>query len=116
MSETNPSAQRVVINKDEFCSEIDAEQKKNHENIPGSDIAIGYHNGLTMAKAIALKLAKPTSVPTPTAQWEFGDPGIFGAEYVRCTRCGWKTAHVDPFLWKNHPGHKFCGCCGAKMK
>lgn len=105
-----------IIYKDPYIAKLDAEQKDNHKNLPDSDIAIGYHNGLSMAKAIAINLAQEEPAQTPTAHWEFGEIDVFGAEYVRCTRCGWKTDHVDPFLWKTHPSHKFCGNCGARME
>ena len=115
MSVAGQKKSSQFIDKEKFYAEIDTEQKANRANIPESQYAIGYHNGLTMAKFIALRLSAKAPEPTPTAHWEFGEPGIFGAEYVRCTNCEWKSDHVDPFLWENHPGHKFCGACGAKM-
>lgn len=103
-----------VIYKNAFFAEIDAEQKANHPGIPDSDTAIGYHNGLTMAKAIAMKLAVPAPEPAPHARWEFGELDALGSR-VRCSCCGWGAENVDPALWLAHPGHKYCGACGARM-
>lgn len=78
-----------VVDLHELCAAYEKEQKENGANIPESLHAIGYHNGLTMAKAIALKLASD------------------GAAVVRCQKCR---------FWKRHTkvDREFGGClrCG----
>ena len=46
--------------------------------------------------------------------WAFSELGPLGCN-VKCTECGWSAKDVDPALWLDNDGHKYCGCCGAKM-
>ena len=46
--------------------------------------------------------------------WAFSELGPLGCN-VKCTECGWSEKDVDPALWLDYDGHKYCGCCGAKM-
>lgn len=53
--------------------------------------------------------------PVVRGQWEFGEMDVMGTT-VKCSCCGWTIPNVIPNLWMAFPGHKFCGCCGAKMQ
>lgn len=61
-----------------------------------------------------LKAPTVYAVEPAHGEWEFGELGPVGAE-VKCTNCGWGCENVDPVLWIDYPGHRFCGACGAKM-
>lgn len=52
--------------------------------------------------------------PVRHGQWIFGELGPIGCD-VNCSECGWGAKNVDPVLWLDYDGHKYCGCCGAKM-
>ena len=52
--------------------------------------------------------------PVRNGQWIFGELGPIGCD-VNCSKCGWGAKNVDPVLWLDYEGHKYCGCCGAKM-
>lgn len=52
--------------------------------------------------------------PVRNGMWIFGELDVFGAP-VRCSECGYGADRVDPIMWTTYPGHRFCGCCGAKM-
>ncbi len=46
--------------------------------------------------------------------WMIGEIGPVGCA-VKCSVCGWGFDNVDPVLWADYAGHKYCGNCGAKM-
>ena len=52
--------------------------------------------------------------PVVQGQWIFGEIGPVGCT-VKCSVCGWGCNAVDPVLWVDYAGHKYCGSCGAKM-
>lgn len=105
MSKPNHDVQQEVINKKDFFAEIEAAQKENSTNVPESDIAIGYHNGLTMAKAIALKLSQPAAKAAPCGHWR---PMKGFNELYTCSACT-AQQYIPEDLFA------YCPHCGAKM-
>lgn len=63
----------------------------------------------------AIHQTPPADVtPVRNGMWIFGEFDVLGAP-VRCSECGYGADRVDPIMWATYPGHRFCGCCGAKM-
>lgn len=79
-----------VVYLHELLSEFHKEQEVNSGIIPHSIHAIGFHNGLTMATSIALKLASDDA-----------------AAVVRCQRCRFWERHI-----KGNQNFGSCSVCG----
>ena len=71
---------------------------------PDTDYEIGYQNGLTMAKAIALKL---DAVEVVHGRWVLKETMIRSpfAKNAYCSECYEETSYT----------HNYCPNCGAKM-
>lgn len=52
--------------------------------------------------------------PVRHGRWIFGEIDPIGCA-VKCSACGWGCNSVDAVLWTDYAGHKYCGCCGARM-
>ena len=82
---------------------IDAERPVH----PESHYDIGYNNGLTMAKAIIMKM---DAAPKSHGLWEWNKEG-----WWQCSECG-----CGPAPWESDPYNEFglppfCHACGAEM-
>ncbi len=76
----------------------------------------GCHPQRVYAEVLNCIAETPTvdAVEVVHARWEFGEIDILG-QSVHCPVCGWGADKVNKAIWLEYPGHKFCGCCGARM-
>ena len=83
-----------------------------HKEMPPKDKARLDELGVCIAETINAPTVD--AVPVVHGEWLFGELDFLGAT-VKCSNCGFGTENADPILWLGYPGHKFCGCCGARM-
>lgn len=86
--------------------EICAEYKKFEDEIVAS--------GKTFNHLIELLRAEKEGRVVVRGYWMIGEMGPCGCA-VKCSACGWRFDDVDPVLWAEYGGPKYCRNCGAKM-
>ena len=80
----------------------------------------GWHLVKTGKSNVFLASMSLADVPTVDAaevvhaRWVFGELSVMG-QPVYCSACGYGKDMVNEAMWLEYPGHKHCGCCGAKM-
>ena len=91
------------IERDALVKRIVDEQAENHVGCGNAGYKIGYHNGLSMARAMVLTAPAADLDPVKHGRWIAQDEG---RTRFMCSVC--KS--------KNHRGgENYCPNCGAKM-
>lgn len=103
-----------LIDVDFVCDHIEKEIKDiviprcPYAKRKDSEYDIGYNNGLTMAKAIAMKAPTIEAEPVRHGRWNDGDP------YCPICRKD-KFRGLDADIWADWKPD-YCPNCGAKMR
>lgn len=94
------------IERDALVKRIVDEQAENHVGCGNAGYKIGYHNGLSMARAMVLNAPAADVEPVKHGRWErVPSNGIGGT--ARCSICG---KAIYGYYTMN-----YCPNCGAKM-
>lgn len=84
--------------------------------LPMAEASENLYGGIMTAISIIKQQPAANIEPQRHGRWIINEFNVTGRPMIFCSECGSRTINImDVEAWLVYSGHRYCGCCGAKM-